>query len=183
MIVPAVSFVASANVVLASGLVPRFVDVDPAHVRSRSRSASRPRSDRALAPSCRSTSSASPATWSPILAIAASPRSPASIEDSCETMFVGYRGRPVGSFGDLACFSTRVSHLVSTGIGGFACTERPGARRDRAEPRERRPRRASAAANRNRTPDHFVFERVGFSYRASELEAALGVRSSRSATS
>ena len=44
------------------------------------------------------------------------------IEDSCETMFVRYRGRPTGSWGDVACFSTYVAHLVVTGVGGFATT-------------------------------------------------------------
>jgi hypothetical protein len=42
------------------------------------------------------------------------------IEDSCETMFADQQGKMVGSFGDLACFSTYVAHLVVGGVGGTA---------------------------------------------------------------
>ena len=47
------------------------------------------------------------------------------IEDSCEAMFVRYRGRPVGSFGSVACFSTYVAHILVTGVGGLAVTNDP----------------------------------------------------------
>src|SRR5207237_5243852 len=48
------------------------------------------------------------------------------IEDSCETMFVHYKGRPTGSWGDVACFSSYVAHLIVTGVGGFATTNDDG---------------------------------------------------------
>jgi perosamine synthetase len=85
VIVPAVSFVASANVVLASGLVPRFVDVDP-----RTYGLDPALLAAAIGPRTRAIMPVhlfgSPATWS------RSSRSPVAtgsvVEDSCETIFV-----------------------------------------------------------------------------------------------
>lgn len=174
VIVPAVSFVASANAVLANRLCPRFVDVDP-----RTFGIDPAGVAAAVGPRTRAIMVAHlfglPCDMDPIMAVAQR-HGLRVIEDSCETMFVAYRGRPVGSFGDLACFSTRASHLVSTGIGGFVCTSdaRLAAivwsliNDGRAAPPT--DARAQPAAT-----GHFVFERIGFNYRASELEAALGV--------
>tara|TARA_B100002003_G_C14103669_1_gene530839 strand:- start:843 stop:1646 length:804 start_codon:yes stop_codon:yes gene_type:complete len=44
------------------------------------------------------------------------------IEDACESMLAKFNGKPVGSFGDIACFSTYVAHFLVTGVGGFAIT-------------------------------------------------------------
>jgi len=38
-------------------------------------------------------------------------------------MFVRAQGRVVGSWGDFACFSTYIAHLITTGIGGLATTD------------------------------------------------------------
>jgi CDP-6-deoxy-D-xylo-4-hexulose-3-dehydrase len=97
------------------------------------------------------------------------------IEDSCDTMFASCGGQSVGSFGDVSCFSTRASHIVSTGIGGFACTADPDVARvvtslfhdGRADPLG-----AAAAVD---VVVRFHFERFGFNCRATEMEAALGV--------
>ena len=47
------------------------------------------------------------------------------IEDSAETMFAKYKGRTVGSFGDIGCFSTYVAHYIVTGVGGLNTTSDP----------------------------------------------------------
>ncbi len=57
----------------------------------------------------------------PILEIAAQ-HELRMVEDSAEAMFVHYKGRPVGSFGDVGCFSTYVAHVISTGVGGLCTT-------------------------------------------------------------
>jgi dTDP-4-amino-4,6-dideoxygalactose transaminase len=175
VIVPAVSFVASANVVLTNRLRPRFVDVD-----ARTFGIDPDGVAAAVGPRTRAIMVAHlfglPCDMAPIMAVAKR-HGLRVVEDSCETMFVAYRGRPVGSFGDLACFSTRASHLVSTGIGGFVCTSdvrlaaivRSLIHDGRAEPPP------TGAHERPAATGHFVFERIGFNYRASELEAALGV--------
>ncbi|MCM8787214.1 MAG: DegT/DnrJ/EryC1/StrS family aminotransferase [Candidatus Omnitrophica bacterium] len=44
------------------------------------------------------------------------------IEDSCEALFTKYKRKPVGSLGDISCYSTYIAHFIVTGVGGFACT-------------------------------------------------------------
>jgi dTDP-4-amino-4,6-dideoxygalactose transaminase len=78
------------------------------------------------------------------------------LEDSCDTMFVGIGKRPVGSFGNLAAFSTYVAHLLPTGVGDFLVGDDDSA----AKP---------VIQNR------FRFDRIGFHYRLTEMEAAIGL--------
>jgi dTDP-4-amino-4,6-dideoxygalactose transaminase len=156
--------------VLANGLHPVFVDVD-----ARTYNLDAGRLADAIGPRTRAIVPAHlfglPCDMDEILAIARG-RGLRVVEDSCETMFVSYRDRPVGSFGDVACFSTRAGHLVTTGIGGFACTSD-----DRIAGIMRSLVNDGRAEWVDEAPVHkrFVFDRLGFSYRASELEAALAV--------
>src|SRR5205807_398229 len=66
-----------------------------------------------------------PCDMDPIVQLAAS-RGLRVVEDSCEAVGVHYRGRPVGSFGDVACFSTYAAHLITTGVGGLCVTDDTG---------------------------------------------------------
>jgi dTDP-4-amino-4,6-dideoxygalactose transaminase len=108
------------------------------------------------------------------------------IEDSCETMFVSYKGRPVGSFGEMGCFSTYVAHLLVTGVGGLITTNSDRlavmCRSILAHGRDSiylniddddsvsDERRFSMIVNRR-----FSFVRMGYSYRVTEFEGALGL--------
>lgn len=65
-----------------------------------------------------------PADMEPILDIAKR-NNLKIIEDSCETMFASYKGRKVGSLGNIGCFSTYVAHLLITGVGGLNTTNEP----------------------------------------------------------
>lgn len=120
VLVPAVTFIATANVVLHNRLKPIFVDVegeyfgiDPAKIEERIS-----KRTRAIIPvhlfgqSC---------DMDQITEIAAKHRLKI-VEDSCEAMFVKYHGKPVGSLGDIACYSTYATHLITTGVGGLAMT-------------------------------------------------------------
>jgi dTDP-4-amino-4,6-dideoxygalactose transaminase len=99
------------------------------------------------------------------------------IEDSCETMFAEHNGKVVGSWGDVACFSMYVAHILTTGVGGISTTNDP----DLAM-------RMRSLVNHGRdgiffSDDHsheqmsrrFRFTSIGHSFRITELEAALGV--------
>ena len=120
IIVPAVTFVATANVVVDHNLKPVFVDVDPvtynidpAKIEKRITKKTKAIMVVHLF--------GQPAEMDPILKIARKYKLKI-IEDSAETMFVKYKGTPVGSFGDIACFSTYVAHLIVTGVGGVVAT-------------------------------------------------------------
>jgi dTDP-4-amino-4,6-dideoxygalactose transaminase len=105
------------------------------------------------------------------------------VEDSCETMFARYKGRTVGSFGEIACFSTYAAHVITTGVGGLCTTSDPelivllrsliNHGRDSIYIRmddDQDHGDLFAVADRR-----FSFVRLGHSFRATEMEAALGL--------
>lgn len=183
VIVPAVTFVATVNVVRLAGLTPVLVDVDPATYNidpCRVAEAITPRT-RCLVPVHLL---GLPADMDPLLELAQR-HNLAVVEDSCETMFARYRGRSVGSMGDVGCFSTYVAHLLVTGVGGLATTrDRQLAELMRSLMNHGRDRAylsidddddRTAPGFRDTVDRRFRFERAGFSYRCTELEAAIGL--------
>src|SRR3989338_11006349 len=121
ILVPSVTFIATSNVVLHNNLNPVFVDVerdyfgmDPAKIEAKVS-----KKTRAIMPVHLFGQSAD---MEPILKIAQKYKLKI-VEDSCETMFVQHKGKPVGSLGDIACFSTYATHLVVTGVGGIVMTD------------------------------------------------------------
>jgi len=107
------------------------------------------------------------------------------LEDSCETMFAKYRGKKVGSFGEIACFSTYIAHFLVTRIGGLCTTSDP---EDLIIIRSlmnhgRDSIYLSIDDDQNITKEklhetidkRFKFVRLGHSFRATELEAAIGL--------
>lgn len=107
------------------------------------------------------------------------------VEDSCETVFAKYRGRSVGSWGDISCFSTYVAHVIITGVGGMACTNYARYERimrsfvnhgrDTVYISMDDDKKSDARAVERVIMNRFLFQRVGHSFRVSELEGALGV--------
>jgi len=183
VLVPAVTFVATANVVLHNGLRPVFVDVerdrfmlDPERLEERITDRTR-----AIMPvhlgGC-------PCDMDPIVECARR-RGLRIVEDSAETMFARYRGRPVGSFGDVGCFSTYAAHVITTGVGGLCATD--DARllaimqslmnhgRDSAYVRIDDDEEVEGEDLFDIVDRRFAFVRLGHSFRCTELEAAIGV--------
>ncbi len=77
---------------------------------------------------CRSTSTASPRTWIPILEIARRHKL-VVVEDAAQAHGAKYAGRPVGSMGDMACFSFYPGkNLGAYGEGGLVVTGNDGVR-------------------------------------------------------
>jgi len=106
------------------------------------------------------------------------------IEDACECMFARHRKRPVGAWGDVACFSTYVAHLLATGVGGLATTNSPElAAKMRSLVNHGRDGvyisidddDVEGAALREVVQRRFNFESIGHSFRITELEAALAL--------
>lgn len=183
VLVPALTFVATANIVLYNSLTPVFVDVereffdiDPRKIEERIT----PRT-RAIVPVH---IAGLPCDMTPILDIARR-YSLRTIEDSCEAMFVNYKGRPVGSFGDIACFSTYVAHIITTGVGGLCTTNDPDLLvsmkslmnhgRDSIYIRCDDDQEAKGSDLFQIANSRFSFIRFGHSFRCTEMEAALGL--------
>lgn len=123
VLVPATTFIATSNVVIQNNLKPVFVDIEPAYYEMDPEltSSKITRRTRAMIPAHLF---GQPADMTPLIAIAKK-RKLAVIEDSAQTMFALYGNKPVGSLGEIGCFSTYVAHLLTTGVGGICTTNDP----------------------------------------------------------
>jgi len=116
VIVPAMSFVASANVVLRSGAHPVFVDVDPV-----SRNLCADAVERAVTPRTRVILpvhfAGRAVDMEPIHALAGQ-RGLLVIEDAAQAIGTRYRDRQIGSYGNPVCFSFHANKNITTIEGG-----------------------------------------------------------------
>lgn len=183
IIVPAVTFVASVNVVIQNNLTPVLVDIDPLFYELDPQKIGNAitRKTRAIMPVHLF---GQPCDMTKISAIAKE-HDLAIIEDSCECMAVSHAGKRAGAWGDVACFSTYVAHLLTTGVGGIATTndERLAVKmrslvnhgRDGIYISIDDDDDKANGCKREIIARRFKFESIGHSYRITELEAALGL--------
>ncbi|MGO9093619.1 MAG: DegT/DnrJ/EryC1/StrS family aminotransferase [Bryobacteraceae bacterium] len=168
VILPSFTFIAAANAVLYQRATPVFADIDPLTLNLNPASVAR-----AVTPRTRAIlvvhTFGCPADLDPILQIAAR-HGAWVIEDACEALGAQYRGLPVGGFGDFGVFGFYPNKPITTGEGGMLVT------RDRQLAETVR-----ALRNQGRRPadgwlDHSL---LGYNYRLSELNCALGLSQMR----
>jgi len=183
VLVPAITFIATSNIVLHNNMMPVFVDVDAAtyNINPTLIEKKISKKTKAIIPVHLM---GLPCDMDPILDIARR-HNLKIIEDSCETMFATYKNRVVGSFGEIGCFSTYIAHYIVTGVGGLATTNDPELAvllkslmnhgRDSIylsiddDQNVDRDKLFEIVAKR------FSFIRLGHSFRATEMEAAIGL--------
>ena len=120
VIVPAMSFAASANVVVRVGAVPVFVDVGP-----RSRNIDVKQMEAALTSRTRAIMPVHFAGLSADLDAVyalAQRHQLRVIEDAAHAIGTAWRGRRIGSFGDIVCFSFHPNKNMTTIEGGALVT-------------------------------------------------------------
>ncbi|MEW6440200.1 MAG: DegT/DnrJ/EryC1/StrS family aminotransferase [bacterium] len=97
------------------------------------------------------------------------------VEDCAHAVEAEYRGRRVGTFGRLGCFSFYATKSVVTGEGGMVLAERPGdARRLRTLALHGMSKGAWERFTEGGC-DTYRVEEAGFKYNMTDLQAALGV--------
>jgi perosamine synthetase len=87
------------------------------------------------------------------------------IEDAAEEFGQEYKGKPIGSFGDISCFSFYPNKHITTGEGGMITT-------DNIDISEK------CRSLRNmcfKTERRFLHDELGYNYRMTNIQAALGV--------
>lgn len=162
VVVPALTFVATAAAVKHVGAEPVFVDsepeigtMDPVAVA------------RAIGPRTKAIIPVHvyghPADMDPILEIARS-RNLVVIEDAAEAHGARYKGRRVGSMGDMATYSFYGNKLLTTGEGGMVVTSDP-----KLEARLRFLKDHAMDPNRR-----YWHPEVGYNFRMTNLQAAVG---------
>jgi perosamine synthetase len=172
VIVPAMTFAATANCVVYQGARPVFVDVDPGTLvisPQQVEAAITSRTKAVIAVDY----AGHPADYDRLRAITER-HGIALVADACHSPGGTYKGRPVGSLADLNAFSFHPVKHIATGEGGMVTTENP-----QLAERMRRFR------NHGITTDHrqrekqgaWFYEMVdlGYNYRITDLQCALGL--------
>ncbi len=163
VIVPDLTFVATANAVAYTGATPVLADVD-ADTGCLSAEAV----ERVITPRTRAIMPVHlyghPADMDPIRALA-EPRGIAVIEDAAEAHGARYKGRRVGGLGAVGVFSFYGNKIITTGEGGMLTLD------DRRLYQRARWLRDHAMSPERR---YFHPER-GFNYRMTNIQAALGL--------
>jgi len=176
IIVPTITFVATVNAVLHNNLTPVLVDVD-----DMTYNIDCAQIDKALTDKTRAIIPVhmfgQPADMSYIRTTYWGKYK--LIEDACEAAFAVQGTKPVGSWGDVGCFSMYVAHLLTTGVGGIATTNLSDlAAKMRSIVNHGRDGiyiDIDTEASNEVISRRFKFDTVGHSYRITEMEAALGV--------
>jgi len=183
VIIPSLTFVATANIVLHNNMIPILVDIESKYysINPELIEASITNKTRAIIPVHLF---GHPCDMDPIINIAKK-HNLKIIEDSAETMYANYKGKRVGSLGDIGCFSTYVAHLLVTGVGGLNTTNDINyaiAIRSLLN-HGRDSIYISIDDDKNKTDEELVtiierrfrFTSIGHSYRVTEMEGALGL--------
>jgi perosamine synthetase len=163
VIMPTFTIISCAAAVVRAGAVPVLVDCDPVtwnmdvnQVRARIGARTR-----AIMPAH---IYGLPVDMDPLMDLARTHRL-AVIEDAAEMHGQTYRGRPCGSFGDISTFSFYPNKHVTTGEGGMLVT-------DDAQIADRCRRLRNLCFQPGR---RFVHDELGWNFRMTNLQAALGV--------
>jgi perosamine synthetase len=164
VILPSFSFIAPANAVRYRGATPVFVEIDPETLTLDPECV-----EKAITPRTRAIVAIHtfgyPAEMTALQAIARA-SGIFLVEDACEALGAEYEGRKAGSFGDAAVFAFYPNKQITTGEGGMVVTDSASlAARLRSL---RNQGRVDAA-------DWFQHAELGYSYRLSEFQCALGV--------
>ena len=164
IITPALSFVATANSILAAGFVPRFVDIELETLNINPSKIEAAITDKTKAIMVVHTMG-KPCEMDTILEIAKT-YDLMVIEDACEAHGATYKGKVVGTIGDMGTFSFYTAHQIVCGEGGMVVTDD-----------DKIAEVVRSVKSHGRPPDsiYFDFQRIGYNSKMNDLEAALGL--------
>lgn len=173
VIVPTMTFAATAAVVVHAGARPVLVDVDPRSFLIEAKAV-----EAAVTPATKAVIpvhyAGQPCDMDSLLEVAAR-HNILVIEDAAHAFPAEYRGRPVGSIGDMTCFSFYANKTLTTGEGGMLTTAddeiaaRIGRLRQHGLNRE--------AWERFRVPKSWDYDiaEAGYKYNLTDIAASIGL--------
>ena len=179
VVMPALTFIAPANAVRYVGAMPVFVDVDPHYAQIDPASLASFLADDCVSQDGTLRNRATnrrvgailvvdllghPVDADAVREVARRHRLPI-VEDATESLGGRYRDRPVGMLGDIGCFSFNGNKTVTAGGGGMIVTNDPES--------ATRARYLTTQAKDDEL--EYIHHTVGFNYRLTNLQAALGV--------
>ena len=187
IIVPALSFVATGNALLHAGFKPVYVDVlletlniDPSLIE-----AAITEKTKAIIPVHLM---GKPVAMDEIKTIAKK-YNLFVLEDAAEAFGAIYKGSKIGTLGDMSAFSLYVAHIITTGEGGFVLTNDSSHAEILRSLRSHGRACSCKVCISNTTSGYcskrfelseegdirFQFDRIGYSCKMNELEAAIGL--------
>lgn len=162
VIVPEVTWVASANAIRYVGATPVFADIDkntwnisPASIEKLIT-----KNTKAIIPVHLY---GNPCDMEKIMKIAKE-NNLFVVEDAAPSIGAEYKGKKTGSFGDFAAFSFQGAKLAVTGEGGMICTND-----------DELYKKAYRIWDQGRIPGTFWIEELGVKYKMSNIQAAIGL--------
>jgi perosamine synthetase len=163
VIVPSLTFIATANAIVYTGATPVFADseknswnIDPSDIKTK------------ITPRTRAIMVVHlyghPADMDPILKLAKE-YNLFVIEDAAEAHGALYNGRRVGSMGTIGCFSFYGNKIITTGEGGMCLTDDPNLME-----------KMRAIRDHGMSPTkRYWHPIIGYNYRITNIQAAIGV--------
>jgi CDP-4-dehydro-6-deoxyglucose reductase, E1 len=186
VIVPSATFTTVISPILQNGLVPVYVDVDPQTYNIMPAAI-----EAAITPNTGLImpvhSLGCPADMHAIMEIAKKHKLPV-LEDCCEAHSALIGGKMVGSFGTVGTYSFFVAHNMTTGEGGMIMTNDDEldtilrSMREFGRMRNYDPKKPRFSYNDEFLHDYderYVFERIGYNVRMSDIHASLGIEQLR----
>ena len=173
VIVPSLSFIASANVVVHCGATPVFADIDPAscNLDACQIEAALTKRTKAIMPVHQL---GFPAEIDDLKAIA-DKHGLLFVEDAACAIGSAYRGKKIGGHGNLTCFSFHPRKVITTGEGGMITTNDPDFA---AKLRRFRHHGMSVSDVERHRAQSVVIEsytEIGYNYRLTDMQAAMGI--------
>jgi dTDP-4-amino-4,6-dideoxygalactose transaminase len=161
VIMPPLTFFATASTVLFCGGRPVFADIDPETYTLEPSSVKRriTKATRAILPV---DLYGQTADYSALQKIA-DKHGLKIVEDACQAHGATFNGRMAGGFGDLSCFSFYATKNITTGEGGAVLTDD-----DRIADR-------AVLLREHGEETHYNHVLLGYNYRMTEISAAMGI--------
>lgn len=173
VIVPSLSFIATANAVRLCGAQPVFADIHPRTYNLDPAAAAR-----AITPRTKAIMPVHqvglPADMDPLMELAER-HGLAIVEDAACAIGASYKGRLIGSLGPLTCFSLHPRKVITTGEGGMIAVQDPDVA---ARLRRLRQHGMSVSDLARHSTEQVVIEtypETGFNYRMTDMQGALGL--------
>jgi perosamine synthetase len=160
VIVPPFTFIASASSILHNNAIPIFADIDDKTYTLDPQSVEKSITNRtkAILPVHLAGISSNLET----LQAVASEHNLYLIEDAAQSIGTKFKGRMVGSIGNIGCFSFYPSKNITTGEGGMIVTNN-----DQLAEQCR-------LLRHHGEPEWYVYNRLGYNYRMTEIQGAIG---------
>ena len=173
VVVPSFSFIATANAVVHAGAIPVFADVDGATGCLTAETVRR-----AMTPRTRAVilvhQAGVPADVAALKAVC-DPLGVPVVEDAACAAGSTLRDRPVGAGATLATWSFHPRKVITTGEGGMVTTDDRAWARHMRRLREHGMTVSAADRHRHGTTAPEAYAEVGYNYRMTDLQAAVGL--------